>query len=112
MSRALLIVNPSSGREQGEERAAGLTSALRARYEQIEIVQTTGDGDAERAAHDAASRCSAVFVAGGDGTLNEAVNGVASAQALDRVQFGVFPLGTGNDFAAALGIPAELSEAT
>ena len=52
-----------------------------------------------------------MFVAGGDGTLNEALNGVAAAGALDRVRFGVIPLGTGNDFAAALGIPPEIDAA-
>ena len=112
MSRARLILNPSSGRERGPEHLEVLTASLRRDYGEIEVAVTAGDGDAERAAvaavHDG---CEVLFVAGGDGTLNEAMNGLASAGALDRVLVGVIPFGTGNDFAAALGVPLETEEA-
>ena len=112
MSRARLIVNPTSGRERATEYAWAICTRLREQYEAVEIVLTLGDGDARRAAMRAVEDgCSTIFVAGGDGTLNEAVNGVAAADALDRVTFGIVPLGTGNDFAAALGIPLEVEEA-
>ncbi len=112
MTRARLIVNPSSGRERATEYAWAICSRLREQYEGVEIFLTMGDGDSEQAAARAvADGCTTIFVAGGDGTLNEAVNGVASANALDRVTFGVIPLGTGNDFAAALDIPLEIEEA-
>jgi diacylglycerol kinase (ATP) len=70
-------------------------------------------GDAAHAAAEAASAgCERIFVAGGDGTLNEALNGVASVPGgLEAVTFGVIPMGTGNDFATALGIPSELEAA-
>ena len=86
-----------------------LSNRLRSKYGDVTIVITTGDGDAERAAIAAATDgCDALFAAGGDGTVNEAINGLASvAGALDRVVVGIIPLGTGNDFAAALGLPAE-----
>ena len=112
MNRARLIVNPSSGRERATEYAWAICSRLREHYEGVEIFLTMGDGDSEQAAARAvADGCSTIFVAGGDGTLNEAVNGVASANALGGVTFGVIPLGTGNDFAAALDIPLEIEEA-
>lgn len=112
MSPALLIVNPSSGRERAAEYADELVAALRRKYAEVQVVVTAGDSDAENAAaHAVAAGCSTVFVAGGDGTLNEAVNGVAFAGGLDRVRFGIFPMGTGNDFAAALGVPDDLDEA-
>ena len=105
-------MNPSSGRERATEYAWAICSRLRERYDGVEIFLTMGDGDAERAAVQAvADGCSTLFVAGGDGTLNEAVNGVASVDALERMTFGVIPLGTGNDFAAALGIPLQIEEA-
>lgn len=44
-----------------------------------------------------------VLIAGGDGSVNEAINGIMEADADPRL--GVIPLGTGNDFAKALGIP-------
>jgi diacylglycerol kinase (ATP) len=110
--RARLIVNPSSGREMAAGLAQDLAAGLRRTYAGVEVVFTTGDGDARAAAALAvADGCTTLVVAGGDGTLNEAVNGVAEAEALDRVRFGIIPLGTGNDFAAGLGIPADVDQA-
>jgi diacylglycerol kinase (ATP) len=112
VSRARVILNPSSGRERGPEHVEVLSSRLRQRFDDVEMVVTTGDGDAEAAAAVAvADGCDALFIAGGDGTLNEAMNGLASAGGLDRLVVGVIPLGTGNDFAAALGIPTEVDAA-
>lgn len=111
-SRARLILNPSSGSESAPLHLDAINQALRARYGAMEIVVTVGGGDAEAAARLAVSDgCEVLFVAGGDGTLNEALNGVASAGALGAVTLGVIPLGTGNDFAAALGIPSALDDA-
>ena len=109
---ALLIVNPSSGRERAAEHLETLAAALGPAHGPLEIVHTAGDGDAERAAAAAAvAGCRTIFVAGGDGTVNEALNGVATAGCLEAVRFGIVPLGTGNDFAAALGIPVDLDGA-
>ena len=52
-----------------------------------------------------------LFVCGGDGTLNEVINGVAAVPGgLDAVSFGIIPLGTGNDFATAMGLAADVEE--
>lgn len=65
---------------------------------------TTGEGDATREAAEAVSRgYDIIIAAGGDGTLNEVVNGMAGKENLPPL--GVFPLGTTNDFARAMGIP-------
>jgi diacylglycerol kinase (ATP) len=112
MKSALLIVNPSSGRERATDASESLVAGIRQRYDEVTVVVTAGDGDAGDAARRAAAEgCSTIFVAGGDGTLNEALNGVAAVSALDRIRFGIVPLGTGNDFAAALGIPTDLDAA-
>jgi diacylglycerol kinase (ATP) len=112
VSRARVILNPSSGRERGPEHIETLAGRLRQRYDDVELSVTTGDGDAEKAATVAvADGCDALFVAGGDGTLNETMNGLAASGTLDRIVVGVIPLGTGNDFAAALGIPTEVDAA-
>ena len=106
MNSTFLIVNPSSGREEAAEHVEALGARLRPQFGPIEVFRTSGDGDAAAAADAAVRRgFGTILVAGGDGTLNETLNGVAGAGGLDRVRFGLFPLGTGNDFAAALGIP-------
>ena len=106
MKRARVILNPSSGRERGPEHAELLNTRLKERFDDVTIVMTAGDGDAERAAKiSVADGCEALFVAGGDGTLNEAMNGLAEAGALSDIVVGIIPFGMGNDFAAALGIP-------
>ena len=110
--RARVILNPSSGRERAAGQFELVSARLRDRYETVEIAVTAGDGDAERAARVAVGDgCATVFAAGGDGTLNEVLNGLAAENALSRTTIGIVPLGTGNDFAAALGIPAEIDAA-
>ena len=101
-----LIVNPASGNET----ALGHLPAINARLREagdVDIVLTTGEGDGVELGRRAALEgCDRVFVAGGDGTLNEVLNGVAEVDgALARMPIGVVPLGTGNDFATAIGVP-------
>lgn len=72
---------------------------------------TTGAGDATRAAKIAVDRkYDIVIAAGGDGTLNEVVNGLAEQDYRPKV--GLIPVGTTNDFARALHIPRDILAAT
>lgn len=67
-------------------------------------------GDAENFARDSAEQGYELIVsAGGDGTLNEVVNGIAVAGC--QAALGIVPLGTGNDFARHLGVPQEVDQA-
>lgn len=111
--RARLILNPAAGRDAAASQALLINSRLRERYESLEVVLTVGAGDCEQAARRAIEDgCEHLFVGGGDGTLNEALNGVASVEGgLAGTVFGLLPLGTGNDFAQALGIPADTEPA-
>ena len=101
-----LIMNPASG----QETALGHLPAINARLREagdVDIVLTTGEGDGVEAGRRAGLEgCDRVFVAGGDGTLNEVLNGLAQVDgALGAVTLAVVPLGTGNDFATAIGVP-------
>lgn len=70
---------------------------------------TEGKGDAKRLAGEAvASGCERVLAAGGDGTLNEVINGVAPHAS--KLQVGLIPLGTGNDFARMLNLPDSVAD--
>jgi diacylglycerol kinase (ATP) len=113
MSRARLILNPAAGADQALVHAQTINARLQDRFGPIEVVLTTAAGDAESAARRAVEDgCDVLFAGGGDGTLNEVVNGAAAApDGLARVTFGVIPLGTGNDFAQALDIPLTVDAA-
>jgi diacylglycerol kinase (ATP) len=112
-SRARLILNPRAGADAAPDHAESIQGRLAGRFGPMEIVQTAAPGDGERFARQAVQDgCDVLFIGGGDGTLNETVNGVAAVQgALARMTFGLIPLGTGNDFAAALGIPLDIDAA-
>ncbi|MFC4618957.1 diacylglycerol kinase [Camelliibacillus cellulosilyticus] len=110
MKRARLIYNPTSGREQVKRNIPYILDRLeRAGYE-ASCHATTGIGDATTAARDAVKRTfDLVIAAGGDGTLNEVVNGLADQSY--RPELGILPMGTTNDFARALHIPRDIEKA-
>jgi YegS/Rv2252/BmrU family lipid kinase len=99
----LLILNPTAGR-----RRRGLVDAVvsRVRREgwEVDVVETTAAGDARRlAATCDARRYAVIAVAGGDGTINEVVNGLAG-RGEDGPAVGIVPLGTANVLAHELGL--------
>lgn len=83
--------------------------AFAVRGASFDLVETTGAGDAERAARDAVELgYRAVVAAGGDGTIAEVITGLAGTP----VPLGIIPLGTGNQLAANLGVPLDVERAT
>lgn len=103
MTRVLLIVNPSSGNEAGEEYATYVKRKLQQKYDEVETVWTEKRWDATRfAARASEERYEAVFALGGDGTVSECINGIAEKEY--RPDFGFIPLGTVNDLGRVLGI--------
>jgi diacylglycerol kinase (ATP) len=103
--RARVICNPSSGG------GAYDPEELRAAFDGYELdwVQTEGPGDASEAARE--WHKGLLIVAGGDGTINDAVNGLGKAGFPEGVMLGILPAGTGNDLAATLRIPDDPDEA-
>jgi diacylglycerol kinase family enzyme len=99
----LLILNPTAGR-----RRRGLVDAVvdrvRAAGWTVDVVETQAVGDARRLAETCDSaRYGVVAVAGGDGTINEVVNGLA-ARAVTAPPLALVPLGTANVLAHELGL--------
>jgi len=79
---------------------------------QSNLKLTTGPGDAQRLAREAVDEgFTSVVAAGGDGTVNEVLNGIGDAAGLEKVRLGVLPLGTVNVFARELSIPIRLEPA-
>lgn len=106
MKRARIIYNPTSGREIFKKNLAQVLQKFEQAGFETSCHATTGEGDAVQAARSAAEReFDLIVAAGGDGTLNEVVNGLAPLEV--RPNLGVIPVGTTNDFARALGIPRE-----
>ena len=81
--------------------------------QQCALKATTAPGDARRFAHAAvATGYDVIAAAGGDGTVNEVLNGIADEPGgFERVRLGVLPLGTVNVFARELKIPLKLERA-
>ncbi len=105
MQRAVLIYNPASGGRR-ERRLADVRAAydvIRAAGVQAEMLPTQGPGSATEQARAAAADFDTVIACGGDGTVNEALQGVAGTDAA----LGMIPLGTGNVLARAVGVPVD-----
>jgi diacylglycerol kinase (ATP) len=103
--RVLLIHNPTSG-SWNARRLDRFLKPLTAGGTSIDVRRTRKGGDARALAAEIAPRdAGVVAVAGGDGTINEVVNGLAAV----TLPVAVLPLGTANVLAAELGIPARPS---
>lgn len=110
MAKVLLVVNPSSGGEKAEEFQEMAREKLAQYFEEVVVKHTEKAGDASAFAKAAArEQFEAVFVMGGDGTVNEGISGLA--EEAYRPTFGFFPLGTVNDLARALQMPLDPAEA-
>jgi len=105
---ALVIRPPSDESRLAELRRAVM--ALRREGHRVGVRMTFEGGDARRYARAAAlGGCEVVAAAGGDGTVNEVVNGLASVES--ETALAVIPFGTANDFAKGLGVPTDIAAA-
>ncbi len=106
MKRACIIMNETAGQGTGtKQRLAPLV----ARYQCEFCTQRDGESVEELSRRAVAEGFERIVVAGGDGTLNRVVNGIADD--LGRVELGLIPLGTGNDFARSLELPLDRIDA-
>jgi len=109
MVRTCVIFNPAA---RGEK-ANRFRRHFDAIGDQCKFKLTAAAGDARRLATEAVQEGYEIIVAaGGDGTLNEVLNGIGDAEeGFERVRLGVLPLGTVNVFARELGLPTQLEAA-
>ncbi|MBI2477367.1 MAG: diacylglycerol kinase family lipid kinase [Planctomycetia bacterium] len=106
MKRACIILNETAGQATGvKERLATLVKAYPCDF----CIKRHGETVEEQARRAVGEGFERIVVAGGDGTLNHVVNGLADD--LERVELGLLPLGTGNDFARSLELPLDRIEA-
>jgi diacylglycerol kinase (ATP) len=101
-----VILNPSAGSAADLDDIVTRIGRLRG----AEIRLTSKPGSAARLAKTALRKGRELIIAaGGDGTLNEVINGIG--ENLGDAAVGLIPLGTGNDFARTIGVPADIEEA-
>ena len=106
MAKTFVIVNPAAGSVNDVD---SLVKRIR-NLPDAEVCITAKAGAAMQSTRTALRKgCEMVVAAGGDGTLNEVVNGLR--EDASAVVLGLIPLGTGNDFARTLGLPRDVDEA-
>ncbi len=107
--KALILVNPRSGRIVARQLAFSFGQDFKGSEYEPFIRMTTCPRDATDVAERLAPRFDLVVCRGGDGTLNETINGVIRSGA--DVPIGYIPAGTTNDFAKSNGLPFNAEEA-
>ena len=110
IKNALLIYNPTSGRRRSRrfEEIEKATRILKEAGIATQIAATTAPGTGRRMAELAvAQRQDLVIACGGDGTVNEVINGLAGSQ----VPLALLPAGTANILAKELGVPWDIPQA-
>ncbi|MBW7933000.1 MAG: YegS/Rv2252/BmrU family lipid kinase [Gemmatimonadaceae bacterium] len=107
IGRAALIINPASRRGAAAEARVRRAFAAAGVSPTVRYTECAGDG--ERVARELAPAHDCLFVLGGDGTVMEAVTGLAAVEA--DLPVGILPGGTGNQLARAMHIPLSPSRA-
>ena len=106
-----LFVNPTAGRGRAGKRLPRIEELLGAAGVVLETHLSNDVGDLEHQVQAAVDGgADRIIVAGGDGSVHEAVNGIMAGAGTARL--GVIPTGTGNDFAKASDIPLDWEHAT
>ena len=104
--KCLFVYNPVSGRGRIAKKLPYILRTLGEKYETVDAYATARPGDMTAAVRAGAEKYDAVVFSGGDGSFNEAVQGLCEASHMPEV--GYIPSGTVNDVAHSLGIPRRL----
>ena len=108
MKKALLIVNPVSGKQAAKQYFFDIVNNLSLKYE-LTVHLTKSAEDLVETAKD--TPFTRVIVCGGDGTLSGAVRGIMENPNREKIRLGYIPSGTANDVAATLDIPKSMAAA-
>lgn len=106
-----VILNPYSGRWNGQKRREEVEKTLHAAGVNFDLVLTEYHGHGIKLASEAAMEgYDAVIAGGGDGSISEVVNGLmnATVHGVKMPHLGILPLGTANDLVSNLGLPHDL----
>lgn len=107
MSSYYFIVNPAAGRGKADRVGISVKKICKDRNIDFDLVYTSNSGHAIDLAANARDKFECVVAVGGDGTINEIVNGLIGGSAI----LGIVPVGSGNDFVRALDLPRKTKTA-
>lgn len=105
--RILIISNPRSGKNKKRVKAQSLATQISVFGFDVDVMETGGKGDAVSIARNHHKEYDYILSCGGDGTLNEVINGVMPEPDVSLIYF---PNGTTNDSAKTLGIDGSVSQ--
>lgn len=112
MAHARLIVNPAAGAGRSGRRWPQIRALLKDIGLHFDYALTEAPGHAIELARDAARNGHEMIVSvGGDGTLNEVVNGLYLAGATGHMTVGIIGTGTGSDYIRTVGVPRSFRDA-
>lgn len=107
--KCIYIYNPKSGKQKHLLLKDYIVKKLQTKFEVVDVFPTKKRGDASEFAKNACGVYDVIVIAGGDGTLNEIINGIANVK--NRPKIGYIPTGTTNDLARSLNIPRNIKKA-
>jgi len=106
-----LFLNPTAGRGRAGRRQKRIVELLEQKGIDLEVHSSASAGDIEsQVLRQVDAGVTRIIVAGGDGSIHEATNGILRSE--NNAALGVIPTGTGNDFAKACQIPLNWEHAT
>ncbi|RCK77284.1 MAG: Transcription regulator [contains diacylglycerol kinase catalytic domain] [Ignavibacteriae bacterium] len=101
------ILNPVAGRGKAYRAIKYIRNLLREKDLNHEFSITNAPGDATKLAYESKNFFDTIVAIGGDGTVNEVMNGLVNS----NTKLGVIPLGSGNDFARSLKVSNKIDKA-
>ncbi len=109
MDKFLFIINPISGNGRGKKLAPVIQTFLENNKINSDLKFTQSPKHATEIVKQEIGNYDVLVSVGGDGTLNEIVNGI-SDNYYDKISLGVLPIGTGNDFVKNISLSNEIDE--
>ncbi len=108
--KALLVINPCAGVDRKRVSPTDIINKLSSANFDIDVERTKCQGDATTIVAEKGNDYDLVLCCGGDGTLNETINGLMTLE--NKATVGYIPSGSTNDLACTLGIPVGVGPAT
>jgi diacylglycerol kinase (ATP) len=108
-----VIFNPYANRWQAQKQIEMVTAALNRLQRPFHLTPTSGPQHGIELAETAVrAGCEMLVAAGGDGTINEVVNGLlrATPDGTATIPFGIIPIGSANDFSQMAGLPDAIGD--